>query len=169
MDFQIERQTKMKINGKKLSGPNKVFIALPREGGDVVFIAQGVLDYDEFNTLCPIPKPPRIRRPGDEESTPDFSEPKYQESIQKYGAEKSAWMIMKSLEATEGLEFETVKKDDHTTWTNIYKELKDSGLCDMEITRIIDGVMEANCLSDERVEEARNRFLASKARIPVAL
>jgi hypothetical protein len=157
----------MKIKGKKLSGPNKIFIVLPRDGEDLCFVAQGVLDYDEFNKLCPLPKPPMVRRKGDDEGTPDFSDPKYQESIQKYGAEKSAWMILKSLEPTEGLEFETIKMDDHTTWTNVYKELKDAGLCDMEITRIIDGVMEANCLSDERVEEARTRFLASKLQVPM--
>jgi hypothetical protein len=74
-------------------------------------------------------------------------------------------MIIKSLEETEGLEFESIKLDDHTTWTNVYKEFKDSGLCDMEITRLIDGVMEANSLSDERVEEARSRFLASKLQV----
>lgn len=152
----------MKIKGKKLAGPNKVVIVLPRNDGDIVFIAKGILDYDEFNKLCPIPEPPKIQRKGDEFFTPDFSDKKYQEAIQKYGAEKSAWMILKSLEDTEGLEFETVKKDDHTTWTGIYKEFKDSGLCDMEVNRILDGVMEANSLNDERVEEARNRFLASK-------
>jgi len=156
----------MKINGKKLSGPNKVTVVLPRDGGDLAFIAKGVLDYDEFNKLCPLPVPPSIRRKGDDFSTPDYSAPDYQEKISKYGAEKSAWMIIKSLEDTEGLEFESIKMDDHTTWTGVYKEFKDSGLCDMEITRLIDGVMEANSLSDERVEEARSRFLASKLQVP---
>ena len=71
-------------------------------------------------------------------------------------------MILKSLEATEGLEWETVKMDDPETWLNYEKELKDSGLSPIEVGRIVGICMSANGLDERKMEAARDAFLAEQ-------
>jgi hypothetical protein len=45
---------------------------------------------------------------------------------------------------------------------NYDKELRDSGFSDTEVQRIIIGVMDANCLNDSKLDEAKKRFLRSQ-------
>lgn len=48
----------MKVNGKTIAGPNVEILYLPR-GEDVLeFRLQAVLDYGDFDLLCPTPMPP---------------------------------------------------------------------------------------------------------------
>ncbi len=74
-----------------------------------------------------------------------------------------AWSHLKSLEATEDLVWEKARIEDVNTWHLYEEELKDSGFSDNEITRIVNGVMAANCLDEARMDEARARFLRSEA------
>lgn len=152
----------MKINGKKIEGPNEEIIIIPRGESDIVFKAQAVLSYDEFDKICPFPEPPMIRRKGAEQATPDYEDKKYIQKQNEYIGKRTHWMILKSIEATDGLEFETVKMSDPETWGNYEKEFKDAGFSEVEINRIIIGVQVANCLSESRLQEARKRFLASQ-------
>jgi hypothetical protein len=79
----------------------------------------------------------------------------------KYSQYRYAWIMIESLKATENLEWETIQSDKPETWLNFEKELQDSGLSGIEIGRIANGVLEANCLNEDKITEARNRFLAS--------
>jgi hypothetical protein len=56
----------MKLNGRKIEGPNVETVIIPRgEDEPIVFRCQAVLDYDEFDLVCPRPIPPvRIMRGG---------------------------------------------------------------------------------------------------------
>jgi hypothetical protein len=51
---------------------------------------------------------------------------------------------------------------DPNTWINFDKELKDSGLSEIERIRIVNAVMTANCLNESKLDEARESFLASR-------
>jgi hypothetical protein len=148
----------MKINGRKISEPNKEYIAIPRGNGeDIVFIAQAIIDGSEFEKLCPVPKPPLRKING--EDIPNLKDDNYLKKIDKYAKQRLAWMILTSLASTEGLEWEQVDLGDHSTWHLYEKELRDSGFSTTEIQRIINGVLNVNCLNEEKVEEARARFL----------
>jgi hypothetical protein len=148
----------MKLNGKKIEGPNIEIVVIPRgDGDDIVFKAKAVLEMAEYNKLYPIPEPPTVMRPGGKMSK-DFEDKTYIQAITQYSSNQTHWMILQSLKATEGLEWETVDMADPNTWANYQTELKESGFNVQEINKIIDGVLAANCLDEKKIEAARNRF-----------
>ena len=148
----------MKLHGKKLSTLNNQIIIIPREDGDIIFKAAAVLDMTDFDQLCPEPKPPLIRKRGENVDTPDLNDKKYQEAVQKRNRQYTNYLILKSLQVTEGLEWETINLVDPSTWENLEKELQDTGFSSMERVQIIQGVMRANSLDMAYIEEARKRF-----------
>jgi len=152
----------MKITGHKFDGPKTVIIPIPRDEGDVIFKARAVLDYEEFDAICPTPKPPTRKKPGETVGTPNFEDPTYQKKLDEFARNRSSYMIIKSLEATDGLNWDTIKLSEPETWSNFEKELKDSYFSEIEVAQIINGVFDANSLSDDKIKEARERFLASQ-------
>lgn len=152
----------MKINGKKIEGANIEIVVLPRgNGDDLVFKAAAVLDSSDFDKLCPRPITPSIMKKGGV-TVQNVEDPVFKQSLLNYGKLRMSWMILQSLRATEGLEWEIVDYSDPGTWNLYEKELRDAGLVEMEITRLITAVMTANALNDEKINEARDRFLAGQ-------
>lgn len=149
----------MKIKGKKLSGPYVKTIVLPREDESIVLRAQAVLDYEEFEQLCPKPKPPEVLRPGGAKSY-DVTDKKYNKRLTEWAENQVNWMVVKSLSATEGLEWETVKVNEPDTWGNYKQEMKDSGISIAEMARVVDAVMTASGLNQAKIDEATQDFLA---------
>lgn len=152
----------MKIQGRTFSGPDTVPIVIPRSDGDVVFKACAVLDFEDFDALCPTPDPPEIIKPGNIR-TSDPEDADYLKAIDKWAVKRTNWMILKSLDATEGLEWETVDRSDPETWDNFRKEMQDSGFTIVEVGRIIAAVTEACGLNQDKIDEATERFLAAQA------
>lgn len=151
----------MKLNGKQ-PGVHIEPIPLPRPDGDLIFKAAAIGDFEPFIQLCPVPNPPTKTLPGGE-VIPNVEDPNYQKALANHAEKRTAYMVVKGLsEATPGLEWETVKLDDHNTWGQYRKELCESGLSDIEVTRLVNGVMRANSLSETAVSEALQRFLASE-------
>lgn len=152
----------MKLNGVKISGPNVETIVLPRgDGSPIVLRAQAILDMDEFDKLSPVPKPPEKMLPGGIK-VPNLEDSYYLAAVEEVGKRRMAYMVVKSLEATPGLEWETVRLSDPSTWLGYRDEFREAGFSEVEVNRITAAVMSANCLSEEKVEEARQRFLASE-------
>jgi hypothetical protein len=151
----------MRLHGVKIEGANVEEIVIPRGDDQIVLRAQAVLDNEEFDDLCPRPKPQVLLMKGGKR-VEKTDAPAYQQAINTWGEQRVAWLVIKSLEATEGLEWETVKIDDPSTWLNYRSELKASGFSDNEQARILAGVMAANGLNEAKVAEARERFLASQ-------
>ena len=148
----------MKIHGKKIEGVNVEIIPIPRPDGDIIFKAEGVKDFTAFEKMCPEPMPPmKIVKGGRKEY--NLEDPAYKAQVQIHSEKKIAWMVLESLKATDGLEWETVNLGDHHTWTEWSKELRDSGLSVIEVQRIQTGVFTANCLNEAKLEEARKNFL----------
>lgn len=149
----------MKIQDRVISGPNVEIIAIPRGNGekDIILKAQAILDKSEFNRLCPMPKP-KVRIARGNIRQEDTTNPVYKQALVDYNKQSFAWMVIESLKATSGLTWDTVIDNEPSTWGNYEKELRESGFSEIEIIRITQGVMVANCLSEERVDEARNRF-----------
>jgi|GEM_PF-2419044 len=155
----------MKLNGKR-PGIHVEPIVLPRPDGDIVMMARAIGDFDNFDKLCPPPQPPR-RRMADGTEITNVEDSNYKKAVEAFGQKRVAYMVIKGLaDGTEDLEWEEVKLDDHLTWPNFRKELIESGLSDVEVNRVVAGVMRANCLSEAALDEARKRFLAGKQAPP---
>lgn len=154
----------MKFQGKKIDGPKPEFIVIPRGENiedAVIFKAEAVLDYAEFNQLCPEPKPPTIMY-RDGRKVLDTNDPKFKQSIDRHAERRMAWMVLKSLRNTPDLEWETVDYNNPETWMNYRKELEET-FTQYECTLIIGGVMSANSMNEERMKQARETFLRSQA------
>ena len=156
----------MKLNGKRLSGPNIEFVVIPRQDGDLVFKAKAVLDYEDCDKLNPMPQPPKALIPGGlvQENVED---PKYLEAVNDWATRKFHWMFLKALEETENLEWETVDLSKPETWINYKKEMHEAGLSPSEIARVEICVSDACGLNQAKIDEATKRFLAGQAQAPV--
>lgn len=139
------------------------YAILPRDGGDVIFAARGVLnpDFDEFLKLCPEPTPP-IKRFPDGNTVQDVTDPEYKKAITDFLTKRFQFMIIKSLSATEGLDWEKVQLADHTTWGKYEEELK-AITTPSEYSQVIQAVHRANGLDDKRIEEAKKRFFSRQS------
>jgi len=153
----------MKYAGKQIEGPNVEMVFIPRTDGDLVFKCKAVLDqdYESFETLCPDPQPPEVIRPGNIR-TPNVADPEYGKQIDEWANKRTAFMILASLSATDELEWDTVAMEDPDTWANYKTELQSSGFTAAEIMRIVSGVMSACGMNDDKIDEARERFLAAQ-------
>ena len=152
----------MKLNGHKIEGPNREIVVIPRgDRDDIVFHYEAVLSTDEFKKMCPLPRPPMRKMKGGFDA-PVLNDPAYKAALEKYAEQQLMWMVLKALEATEGLEWEQVDIDDASTWTIMRKELRDSGFTEPEINRIIGGAISVNSLNEAKVQAARERFLLAR-------
>lgn len=153
----------MKLKGKKISPPNDAVIIIPRGGEDedLIFKARPILDVKEFEKVCPVPQPTRVIKPGGIEFFDD-KDPTYLENLKKHGNLQFAWLIIQSLLATDGFEWEEVKVNDPSTWLLYESELGNSGLSQAESGYLVREVIQANTLDDARVKEARDRFFSKK-------
>jgi DNA-binding MltR family transcriptional regulator len=153
----------MLINGKKLDTPNIEYCIIPRGNAeDIILKACAVLDMSPFEKLCPPPKPVIKRLPGNKK-VEDVESPIYKAHLQTWNNKRVAYMVIKSLEATEELVWEKVNLSNPDTWELYESELRESGFSEIEIMRILNTVMSANCLNETRIEQARNAFLLLQA------
>ena len=74
-------------------------------------------------------------------------------------------MFIKSLLATDGLQFDTVDMSQPMTWANWQKELS-AVLSTGELSAVIDIILEANGLNDKKIEAATKSFLAGQQARP---
>jgi hypothetical protein len=151
----------MKINGKQITGPQTEVVVIPRGTEEHVIRAQAVLDFTPLDKLNPMPQPPSKLLPGGETQL-IVTDPKYQERLSEWAQQKTDWMIIQSLSATEGLTWDSVKEDDPKTWANYRKELE-ATFAPAEMNKILEAVMTACGLNQSKIEEATKRFLASRA------
>lgn len=152
----------MKIGGIDVNGPNEVLLVLPREGGDIVIKARAVLDMDTFEEICPEPKPPALRTKDGVE--PDINDAGYKQQMSNYNDKRLAFIIVKSLEPSE-IEWDTVDPKVPNTLENWQKDFTKCGLATVEINRIIQAVMEANALDENKLEAARQVFLRGQRQV----
>lgn len=151
----------MRYKGKQLSAPKPEVLVIPREDEDIVFQAQAVMDYSPFELISPEPEPPEKMLPGGKK-TKDFQHPAYQERMADWMKKRQLWLILESLKVSEGVEWETVDLNDPETYENYWDELAKSGFNEMERAMIRNLALKANSVDDQKMEEARQRFLQSR-------
>lgn len=148
----------MKFKGKKPNAGNTVHVVIPRQNGEsMLFVANGIFDYSEFNKRYPEPEPPTRVTKGIHKV--DFDHPKYKEAFGVWAKLRTEWLILESLKETPDFEWETVNMEDATTWCNYETELNEV-LLPSETGKIIEAVMEACSLTPQKIEEATEAFLS---------
>jgi hypothetical protein len=153
----------MKFKGKKISQPEPELVVIPRSDGDIVFLCDAILDYSEFEKLCPEPIAPTVvHRSG--QRMMDVKDPRYLKAVMDHATQRSDWMILTSLKKSPDLEWETVDYGDPTTWKN-YKSELESVFTNFEINQIMQGIMRANNMDETRMREARASFLQAQAQV----
>jgi len=159
----------MKIQGREIKGRNIEVVVFRRpvleDGscGNIAFKAEAIPDYKEFDKMCPQPEPPEILRPGGVR-TSNLKDKRFLAALDIWASKKTAYVVLKSLQATEGLEWENVDMKNPETWSLYRKELTDSDFTDNEVAKIIEIVGIANSMDDGMLDAAREDFLAEEAR-----
>lgn len=179
----------MKLNGKKITTANEVVIPIIRTTGNLYFVARAVEDPSEYDRLLKLPPPITMEEPG--KSPEKVQTSAYRKMIEGSFDTYIAFYVVKSLikigmvetipidptstdEDTETkqvkvfqpVEWETINFADLKSYPNFKQELLDAGLNVGEITRITNGVMEANSLTEAGVDRARDDFLALPEVLP---
>lgn len=151
----------MKFKGQKALGPKPEYIVIPRGDDNIVFIAKPILDYTGFETLCPRPVPPGIMFP-DGRKGQDLESPVFRDKLQEYIELRTDWYIINALRDTPDMEWDTVNYSEPSSWKNWRTELNEF-LTEREINSLLDGIAIANGLNQEKIEAAKERFLAGMA------
>ena len=149
----------MKYKGKKVEGLNTDILVLMKGDDRIVFKAQAIANYREFNELAPQPKPPTRMMPGGvKEENP--RDPAFQKALAAWAEMKTDYSIIKSLEISEDIEWDTIDLKKPDTWKNWRKELEQAGFTEIEILRVMQLCTSVNCLDDGLLTEAKEAFLA---------
>lgn len=145
--------------------PTEEILVLPRGDQQLVFRAIGLPNMDEFNKLCPEPQPPgKLTRDG---FVPNTDDDNYKSVLASYNKRRTAYMIVKSLEPSQ-IEWDTVDLSNPSTWAHWDQDLRNGGLSQVEINRIVQLVFEANCLDEDKLKKAREVFQRGQQLAPVA-
>lgn len=150
----------MKIGGREVKSVAEEVLVLPRLDEDIVFKAQAIKNMDIFEKLCPEPKAPGVRTK--EGFRPDENDEGYLALMDKHAEQRLAFIVIKSLEPSE-IEWSNVIEDDPGTWKNWRTDFEEAGLSAIEIGRVVNCVMSANSLNEEKLEQARKAFLLGRA------
>lgn len=148
----------LRIGGQVIDKPSEEVLVLPRSNGnDIIITARAVLSMEVFEQYVPQPQAKRAwsKDKGNHLMT---EEPQFVKDMAVYGEQRFAFIALKSLEPSE-IEWQTVALEDPSTWTNWSEELKDAGMSDIEVQRVIVCVMQANSLDENKLKQARLAFL----------
>jgi len=75
-----------------------------------------------------------------------------------WARKRMLWLILKSMEATKDLEWESVDINDPDTYDLFEDELKEAGLNQVEVNKLSMAALEANSLTDAMIENAQQDF-----------
>lgn len=153
----------MKIGGVEVKGPTEEVLVLPRATSeDLVFRAKAVVDMTEFENRCPLPKP-KAKLVAGGEWKKALDDPAYIQAVKDHSEIRFAWILLKSLDPSD-IEWDTVNFESPSTWTNWEEDLRNAGLSQTEINRVVNCVATANSLNEQKLEAARANFLAGLAK-----
>ncbi len=150
----------MKIHGLEVTPPEVKTLVFPGRlagGKDLVLKFQPILDLNEFDKIYPIPEPPTMLFPDGSKKI-DIDDEDYVKARNNWFRNKTNWLMLKSLSATEGLEWSSIDMKDINTFGNLRTELE--GLfSQLEISMIFEMQNKVCCLDRDSIEEATQSFL----------
>ena len=146
----------MKIGGVQVTSCEELLV-LPRPNGeDIPIRAKAVAINVEFDKLVPEPTPPMLLTKSGK--SPDHTDKAYLAAQAARGTQRFAYLCLKSLEPSN-IEWDTVDLKKPGTWAKWSDELAKNGISETECGRIINLIMSANSLDEDKIAEARKRFL----------
>jgi hypothetical protein len=161
----------VKYKGKTPTALFEKILVLPRSDRyvngvpeeDIILRFKPVSNWEDFTKVCPEPICPKIQIAGQEprNATPEEA-PEYGKRLRAHSIRQTQWLVITSISATTDLVFDNVKMAQPETWGNFDKELLEAGFNIFEIQKIYDFAMQANVLTDEALDAARERFLATE-------
>lgn len=149
----------LKIAGRTIEGSKTALLVFPRDGYDIAFKFVGIGDDSDYIKINPVPQPPRIYKVALGQTIEDVENKEYKEKLQLWGNTKTDWLILKSLEPSQ-IEWVKVNMSDPTTFHLWREDLLDAGFTLGEVQRVMQEFFDLFILSDEKLKEARDRFLA---------
>ncbi len=159
----------MKYKGQPIAKPKPRIIPILRDStlgpkgekidNNIYLEANVVIDFSPFEDLCPLPDPPVI------DNVPDYNDADYRLKIIERNEKKIDWVFLESIKETKDLEWETVKMEDPETWANYHDELRKIGINEIQEKAITQQVLNVNVMDEERMEEARDSFLALQEKV----
>lgn len=146
----------MKINGQEVNGPYEDILVLPRKPQPVVFKGRALANFDLFDKLRPMPTAPGVLTKDG--FKPDPKDKGYLQQLAAWTQSRLAYMVVQTLEPSN-IEWDSVVLDNPTTWHLWVDDMVKAGFTDVEQKRILDFVLEVNCLDEKKLEAARADFL----------
>jgi hypothetical protein len=151
----------MRVNGKKLTGPRIVKVYLPTGDDEAVEFKFRPLKADEnFEKVLSKPLPPQVLKPGGAIHHNE-NDKNYKDAVFQWMSKKFDWEFLTSISVTEDLQFDTVRMEDPETWKNWRKEIGEH-FGDNQINKIFNGFVEAQFVTEETMERAREAFLTGR-------
>jgi hypothetical protein len=146
----------MKIGGiDPVQLSNEDFIVLPRGKQNIVIRAKALPDMDEFYALCPEPTPPgKLTKDG---WVPEPNDEGFRAIKATWSLKRVAYMVIKSLEPS-AIEWDIVDVSNPKTWNKWDEELRNNGITQIEVSRILHLVFEVNSLDEDKLQKARDFF-----------
>lgn len=145
----------MKINGQAIEARlNEDVLILPRGEEGLAIRARAIPDFEEFNKVCPAPKPPgKLTKDG---WVPNVEDDTFKKRVEQHAIQRIGWMVINSLQEVE---WDTVDPENPKTWANWEEDLKNAGFTSVESNHILALVLEVNSLNEAKLKEARDSFL----------
>lgn len=152
----------MKLFGRPAKAPSPVKLTIYREDEEgkpdnFDFMCGPVMDYKEFDRICPVPKAPLLTNIRTGTTGPDVEDKRYIAKIETWSERRVQWMIIKSISHTPGLQWEQVNFSQPDSWANYESELK-SFLTPREFDDLVNAAVEANSPTKNRRKEALENF-----------
>lgn len=129
----------------------------------LVFIAEPIKDFEEFEALCPRPKPGGLMTPQGWQDGIDVESDVYKDQAVQWARQRSRYIFIKSLEPSR-IKWDKVQLSKPDTWVNIDDELKGI-LGYFEFLAVKNLVNEANSLDQDKLEAAKERFFRQRAKV----
>lgn len=151
----------MKVNGVALTSMRLVELYLPIAGGGAVEFKFRPLRSDEdFETVCPKPVPPIKIGKGNVKHA-NIEDPHFKAAVNDWVTKKLDWEFLTSISATEGLEWETVNLAEPDSWKN-WRDDAAKVFGKAELNKLFEAFINAQYLTEELMEKARDAFLTGR-------
>lgn len=128
----------------------------------LVFKFKTVSNFDEFDKVYP-EVTPMFKHFPDGTKEQYFDDENYKFRVNKRNMARIHWLYLKSIEATEGLTWDTIDMGNPETWGNYTNELN-SWLTMTEQVAMLNACQRVNVMTEDMLKEARESFLAGKLR-----
>lgn len=151
----------MKVNGIVLDTMRLVEVYLPIAGGKAVEFKFRPLRADEnFENVLTKPEAPvKVGKGGVKHA--NIEDKFFKQAVADWVTKKLDWEFLTSISATEGLEWETVDMGNPDTWKN-WRDDAAKVFGNAELNKLFGGFLDAQYLTEEVMEKARERFLTGR-------